>query len=62
MVNIHDRAAQPATAADAPPRTPWGAPDLGGIWDFRTLIPLERPSQFEGREALSDEEAAVFTQ
>ena len=25
------------------PRTAWGAPDLGGIWDFRTMTPLERP-------------------
>ena len=47
-------AAQSATA-DAPPRTAWGAPDLGGIWDFRTLIPLERPGAFEGRETLTEE-------
>ena len=55
-------AAQGATAADAAPRTAWGAPDLGGIWDFRTLIPLERPSAFEGRDTLTAEEAAVFEQ
>ena len=55
-------AAQPATGAEGPPRTAWGAPDLGGVWDFRTLIPLERPSAFEGRDTLTDEEAAVFEQ
>ena len=55
-------AAQAAPAADAAPRTAWGAPDLGGIWDFRTLIPLERPSEFEGQDTLTDEEAAVFEQ
>ena len=54
--------AQPATGPEGPPRTAWGAPDLGGIWDFRTLIPLERPSAFEGRETVTEEEAAVFEQ
>lgn len=40
------------------PRTGWGAPDLSGVWDYNTLTPLERPSQFEGREFLTDEEAS----
>ena len=46
--------AEPWTAA----RTAWGAPDLQGIWDYRTLTPLERPDQFDGREFLSSEEIA----
>ena len=25
------------------PKTSWGAPDLQGVWDFRSLTPLERP-------------------
>ena len=34
--------AQTATAATwTPPSTPWGDPDLQGIWDFRTLTPVE---------------------
>ncbi len=44
------------------PRTPWGAPDLQGIWDFRTLTPLQRPGAFEGKEVLTDAEAAEFEQ
>ena len=44
------------------PRTPWGAPDLGGVWDFRTITPLERPVALEGKAVLSAEEAAAFTQ
>jgi len=44
------------------PRTPWGAPDLQGIWDYRTLTPLERPDQFDGREFLSDEEISSLEQ
>ena len=32
-----------SSAFGSPPWTSWGAPDLRGIWDFRTMIPLERP-------------------
>jgi hypothetical protein len=53
------------SAAKAPPgktwtspRTAWGDPDLQGIWDFRTLTPLERPREFAGKEFLTEEEAA----
>ena len=45
-----------------PPGTPWGAPDLGGVWDFRTITPLERPAALEGKAVLTVEEAAAFTQ
>ena len=36
------------------PRTAWGAPDLQGIWDFRTITPLERPSELAEQEFLSE--------
>src|SRR5207248_4917253 len=42
------------------PRTPWGHPDLQGVWDYRTITPLERPSALSGKEFLTDDEAAVF--
>ena len=44
--------------AQAPERTPWGDPDLQGVWTNRTTTPLERPSEFEGRTELSAEERA----
>ena len=25
-------------------KTPWGDPDLQGVWDFRTITPFERVS------------------
>ncbi len=38
--------AQTATADTwTPPRTPWGEPDLQGIWTYATLTPLQRPRQ-----------------
>ena len=43
-----------------PMRTPDGQPDVSGTFTFRTLTPFQRPSQFEGLENLSPEEAAAF--
>ena len=40
------------------PRTAWGQPDLGGVWEYKTRTPLERPERFDGREFLTEEEAA----
>ena len=39
------------------PRTAWGTPDLQGVWDFRTITPMERPSDL-ATDVLTDEEAA----
>ena len=55
----------PAAAAGqgwTAPRTPWGEPDLQGVWDFRTVTPMERPDEFEGQEFLTAEEAAGLEQ
>ncbi|MCY4614862.1 MAG: hypothetical protein OXC71_00495, partial [Chloroflexi bacterium] len=50
-------AAAPAGAQEAP-RTAWGAPDLQGVWDFRTITPMERPRDLADQEFLTEEEAA----
>jgi hypothetical protein len=43
------------------PRTPWGHPDLQGIWGAGYILtPLERPDEFDGREFLTDEEVAAI--
>lgn len=56
-------AAVPLMAQDAGIRqTAWGDPDLSGIWDYRTLTPLERPTQLPDQAVFSDEEAAEFRQ
>ena len=51
-----------ADAADTPevPLTPWGDPDLQGIWTHGTITPLERPAEYAGRELLTDEEVAAL--
>jgi hypothetical protein len=46
-------------AATAVPKTPWGEPDLQGIWSpGYYLTALERPNKYEGREFLTDQEVA----
>jgi hypothetical protein len=43
-------------------RMPDGRPDLQGMWDFAQLTPFERPGDFAGKEAVSEEEAEEFAQ
>ena len=44
------------------PRTPWGAPDLQGVWTFRSITPMERPEELADKEFLTEEEAANLEQ
>ena len=39
-------------------RTPWGEPDLQGIWTNEFDTPLQRPAQFADKEFFTDEERA----
>ncbi len=48
----------PADAQSAVPRTAWGEPDLQGIWDFRTITPLQRPKELADQEFLTEDEAS----
>ena len=49
-----------SSAAGDTPRTAWGAPDLNGVWDFRTLTPFERPEDLADRSLFTAEEAAQY--
>ncbi len=44
--------------ASAQPRLPDGTPDLQGVWDFRTLTPLQRATERADQAVLTTEEAA----
>ena len=63
--------AQSAKSTNAPPRssarasspaakTPWGDPDLQGIWLGATITPLERPAALADKPFLSEAEAVAF--
>src|SRR5262245_48604684 len=39
-------------------KTPWGEPDLQGIWSREFDIPLERPAKYASQEVFTDAERA----
>jgi hypothetical protein len=43
-----------------PPRTPWGDPDLQGIWNNSTITELERPQELSGKQVLAAGEIAAL--
>src|SRR5262245_9269303 len=47
-----------AAASGSGPKTPWGAPDLQGIWSRAVDIPLERPAKYANQEFFTDEQRA----
>ena len=49
-----------ARLLDEAPRTPWGEPDLQGIWTDPYQTPLERPAQFAAKDAFTDDERAAL--
>ena len=38
------------------PRTQWNHPDLQGVWNFASNVPMERPEEFGDRQFLTEEE------
>mgnify|MGYP001164744758 FL=1 len=38
------------------PRTEWGDPDLNGVWNFSSNVPMQRPEQFGEREFMTSDE------
>jgi hypothetical protein len=49
-----------APAPSRTARTPWGDPDLQGMWTNATITPFERPVTMSGRQVLTEQEAAEF--
>ena len=60
VLTVAPQSALAQVGGEMPMRTPDGQPDVSGIFTFRTLTPLERPTQFSGQESLTAEEAATF--
>jgi len=49
-------AAAPAKTAYVPPRTPWGDPDLQGVYDYQSLVPMQRPTELAGKATFTPSE------
>ncbi|HXD72110.1 MAG TPA: hypothetical protein VN628_00165 [Vicinamibacterales bacterium] len=50
--------AKPAASKAYAAKLPWGDPDLQGVWDYKTITPLERPAQYGDRQFLTSDEIA----
>jgi hypothetical protein len=48
-----------AAAAKTGPRTPWGDPDLQGVWFVLADVPLERSAANAGKEFLTEDQIAA---
>ena len=42
------------------PRTEWDQPDLQGVWNWSSNVPMQRPSQYGERQFLTQEEVEEF--
>ena len=42
------------------PRTEWDKPDLRGVWNFSSVIPLQRPAFFGDKQYLTEEEITAL--
>ena len=62
VVSVVSWGAGPAAAQTDVPRTGWGQPDLQGVWDFRSITPMQRPEDLADKEFLTEEEAANLEQ
>src|ERR1700726_1086143 len=54
--------AHPATAAAAALKTPWGEPDLQGIWTDETDTPFQRSPKFANQEFFTEAQRAELDQ
>jgi hypothetical protein len=51
-------APSPILATSGSPKTPWGEPDLQGIWTDETTTPLQRPARYANQAVFTEAERA----
>ena len=54
LVSATPASAQAQAAAAVTPTTPWGQPDLQGIWTDETDTPLPRPPKYATQEFFTE--------
>ena len=58
--SLYAQALSPESSDYETPLTPWGHPDIQGVWDRRTITPLQRPERFADRPFLNEAQAAQY--
>lgn len=58
LLAVMPLAAQTPKSTYTPPKTPWGDPDLQGVWPGNMGVPMQRAASFGDRSTLTDEEFA----
>src|SRR6202521_1383271 len=53
-VNVTGTSAQAPAASGTALKTPWGEPDLQGIWTDEFDTPLQRPAKYANQEFFTD--------
>ena len=56
MSGCGSRDATPPTGSAGSLQTPWGEPDLQGIWTLETDTPLQRPARFKDKATFTEQE------
>jgi hypothetical protein len=46
----------PPKSTYTPPRTAWGDPDIQGMWDYQSMIPMQRPPELKGKATFTEAE------
>ena len=46
----------PPKATYTPPKTPWGDPDIQGVYDYESMIPMQRPAELKDKAVFTDAE------
>jgi len=59
-ISAYSTLGEAAPARYEPPRNSFGQPDIQGVWDFRTLTPLERPKELGNKAVFTEEEERAF--
>ena len=59
-MSVYSESDQTKGSKYEPPRNAQGHPDMQGIWDFRSLTPLERPKELGDKATFTAEEEEAF--
>lgn len=58
LLTLSPLPAQQTKSSYTPPKTPWGDPDLQGVWPGNMGVPMQRPASFGDRATLTEDEFA----